>query len=244
MFSREIKLKYITFLSVVALMNVGVFFCDLVFAESEPSSSFSRPSLLKSSPKKIEENAPKADVNKKTQEKDKQISKKVNKKTSKKTSKKIAKNNRFTMKLLPISYGDWVLDVKNIHSPDEKQCVAINSTSVIDDGYSDSSVIVEVTSNAIYVYTESIVDASYLDIGIAIDKFDRVDIDSIFSETNVVFNFRVDQLIAQMRKGDKALLTLGFWPSWPMTHTYSTDISLSGFSKVMNKLGECEKKIT
>lgn len=252
MLSREKKLKYIAFSSVTALLAVGVLFGSLAFAQQESSSSFSRPSLLVSSPKKIVEDKPNTDLNennkigekvvgKENASTRKNISKNTNKKSNKKTTQK---NNSFTVKMLPISHGDWILNVKNMHSPDKKQCVAVNSVSVIDDGYSGSSVTVEVTANAIHIYTESIVDVSYLDMGIAVDKFDRVDIDSIFSETNVAFNFHVDQLIAQMHKGDTAVLTLGFWPSWPMTHTYSTDISLSGFSKIMNKLGVCDKKIT
>lgn len=266
MFGRSRKPKRIEFLCFIALMSICVFFSSLVFSEQtsekkDSSSSFSRPSLLRSSPKKVTENALKVDLNEKNKKLDsktskeiaKKASKKIVKKSSKKTSKKISKkpnkkatkkNDSFAVKMLPISYGDWVLDVKNMHSPDKKQCVAVNSVSVIDDGHSGSSIVVEVTSSAIRIYTESIVDVSYLDMGIAVDKFDRVDIDSTFSDTNVVFNFHVDQLIAQMRKGDKAVLTLGFWPSWPMTHTYSTDISLSGFSKVINKLNTCEEKIT
>ena len=234
MFSREKNSKRIVFLSVVVLMSGFALLGDVALAEQtsekkESASSFYRPSLLMPSPKKNTEYELKVDSNKKN--------KKSNKRSTKKT-------DSFAMKMLPLSYGDWVLDVKNMHSPGNKQCVAINSGSMIDDGHSGSSVTVEVTSKAVRIYTESLVDVSYLDLGIAVDQFERIDIDSIFSDTNVIFNFHVNQLIAQMRKGDKAVLTLGFWPAWPMTHAYSTNISLSGFTKVMNKLSICNKRIT
>ena len=241
MFFCTVKLGRINFLLIaVCVVIYGCFghlaFADQVSETKESTSSFSRPSLLALPPKKIE-NKLNIEEDKKKSELDKKSKDVLNK-------KRVKKSDDFTVKMLPLSYGDWVLDVKNIHSPGEKQCVAVNSHSIIDDGHSNSSVVVEVTSKAIRIYTESLIDVSYLDMGIAVDKFDRVDIDSVFSDTNVVFNFHVDQLIAQMREGDKAVLTLGFWPEWPMTHTYSTDISLSGFSKIMNKLNVCDKKIT
>ena len=106
MFSREKNPKRIVFLSFVVLVSSFAFLGDVVLAEQasekkESTSSFYRPSLLMPSPKKNTEDELKVDLNK-----NKNKNKKSNKRSTKKT-------DSFTMKMLPLSYGDWVLDVKN-----------------------------------------------------------------------------------------------------------------------------------
>lgn len=158
-----------------------------------------------------------------------------------KVNKTIKKSNAFSLKKLPLQYEDWTLDIGDLKGAGQSQCVARNAKPIINDGQSSSSAIVEVTNAFVRVLTDSTIDISYPDTGIKIDDNEQFPLDSVFSDTNVEFDFDVDVLIAQMRKGQKATITLGFWPTWPVTQSYSTEVSLVGFTKVMQKLKSCEQ---
>ncbi len=151
------------------------------------------------------------------------------------------KRNTFSLKKLPMTFQSWVVDLRDTKQSGRMQCVARNTESMINDGQSASTITVEVESSSLRILTESTIDMSYVDSGVTVDNGFPYTFDSLFFDTNVEVNIGAEDLISQMRKGNSATVTLGFWPTWPVTQSYSAEVSLTGFAKAMSQLKVCEK---
>jgi hypothetical protein len=221
-------------------VRISTFFFAIFFTHytfSDGNSSSMRPSLLDGllmSPKVKEISKAKSSPKKY-----------LDGKRESKVVKRVSGASRgFDLDKLPRRYNHWLLDVVKPSHFGGRRCVLRSNITEMEDGYLPMPVVLEVFSDLIKVSGQSPIDLSYNDLGIKIDAFDSVSIDAIVSETNALFFLELPTLIAQMTKGDKLVVVLGFWPVAPVNQAYSAEISLRGFSSGIKKLGECEEKLS
>ena len=59
--------------------------------------------------------------------------------------------------------------------------------------------------------------------------------------TNLTFTRQRNTLLSDMEKGHTLQLTLGFWPTWPVTHTYSVTLPLDNFGSAVHAWETCNQ---
>lgn len=125
---------------------------------------------------------------------------------------------------MPMSIqGQWTLD------RDESRCTLQSTTQRMDDGQGGTRISLWLTPNTLFFSTESDIDPSYTGTGITIGER-HFDLETIERRTNPAFSKQRSVLLAAMKNGQTLQLTLGFWPTWPVTHTYSVSFPLQHFA--------------
>lgn len=100
----------------------------------------------------------------------------------------------------------------------------------MDDGQGGTRASLWLTANELTVQTESDIDLSYSGTGISIDSGRHFALESVQRRTNIAFSKQRSALLAAMKSGQTLELTLGFWPTWPVTQTYSARFPLQHFA--------------
>jgi len=130
------------------------------------------------------------------------------------------------LNMLPLSiHGQWTLD------RDESRCTLQSVIQPMDDGQGGTKISLWLTtSNEMRFVTESDIDLSYTGTGVTIDGGQHFELETVDHRTNPVFSKQRSALLSAMKNARTLELTLGFWPSWPVTHTYSASIPLQHFA--------------
>jgi hypothetical protein len=139
---------------------------------------------------------------------------------------------------LPMSIHDqWTLN------RDEARCTLQSAIQRMDDGQGGTKVSLWLTANEMSFLTESDIDLSYTGTGIAIG--DRhFDLETVERRTNPAFSRQRRALLDAMMSGHTLELTLGFWPTWPVTHTYSVSFPLQHFASAYAALETCNAQLS
>lgn len=111
----------------------------------------------------------------------------------------------------------------------QSMCLLESVSQKINDGRTITPIRIIYNGKAFLVLTHSKVDLSYPQLGLHIDKKSVHNIDRVYKQTNAVFANDADDIRRQFLKGRVAYISLGFWPSWPKSHTVVTRFSLKGF---------------
>ncbi|MCF7992487.1 MAG: hypothetical protein K9M02_18760 [Thiohalocapsa sp.] len=124
---------------------------------------------------------------------------------------------------------------------DDETCVLISQPLSMPDGYGSARVQLIFGPRALRVVTDSNIDNSYPDQGLSIDDGPPFapDVPFPLDAQSALFEQSVDDIVEQFRRGYRAQLRLGYWPTWPVTETQRLDISLTGFSKAHDALLVC-----
>lgn len=137
---------------------------------------------------------------------------------------------------LPITiHGQWVLD------RNETQCMLQNTPLKMDDGQGGTRVTFLLAPGSLMINTDSDIDLSYKGTGIKIDQQQPFALEDIDHRTNLSFSKQRQAILASMKTGRSMELTLGFWPTWPVTQTYSVNISLEHFATAMKAWENCNQ---
>ncbi|MEZ5508862.1 MAG: hypothetical protein R3F47_03045 [Gammaproteobacteria bacterium] len=137
---------------------------------------------------------------------------------------------------LPLTIGDaWILDRT------EASCSLASKPVQLDDGQGGTPVTLQITPDSLRITTISDIDTTYEKTGITIDQHAHFDLETVERRTNLVFTRQKNRLLNVMQNGQQFTLTLGFWPTWPQTQTYSVDIPLQGFASAMTALNTCNR---
>lgn len=110
------------------------------------------------------------------------------------------------------------------------------------DGYHDTRLRLSVGDGELRVMTESNIDFSFDDVGLAVDGKDFVPADAVVDEKHVLFSSDVEAVLEQFVRGHSVTVYLRFWPSYPATQRYEARLSLMGFTKAYNNYKECRDK--
>jgi hypothetical protein len=136
---------------------------------------------------------------------------------------------------------NWEVVIDTDPASQNSTCLMESATHVIDDGQTETPVKLLYTGLELYAITKSNIDLSYPETGLQIDSQKRFQVDQLHNKNTVVFNKKVKKIHTQLIHGKKAKLALGFWPTWPRTHTRIIAFDLTGYTKTYEKFVKCKK---
>jgi len=120
-------------------------------------------------------------------------------------------------------------------------CLLISASKQSEDGQSGTPVQIIYNGRIFMIKTESNIDLSYPGIGLQVDNNKAFNIDRLHKKTNVVFESQAEIIRGEFISGISARLTLGFWPSWPVTKAYQSRFSLRGFTRAHQAFRDCQE---
>jgi hypothetical protein len=148
------------------------------------------------------------------------------------------KTLRYDDETLPMTFaGGWVLDRRRDLLDGTTRCLLFSREVNMFDGYEQTQVQLQVSLDTVLVKTASNVDLSYPDQGLRIDSDGLVTFEPQLVNERSLYTKQVIQ--PAMAKGDRLTLSLGFWPTWPVTRTQNTTLSLAGFDIAFTALQGC-----
>jgi len=136
---------------------------------------------------------------------------------------------------------NWQLILAEDPLSKQSICLMISATRQTEDGQTKTPVSLIYNGSVFIAKTKSNIDLSYPDIGLQVDNKKRHNIDRLHENSNAVFKTKTRQLLDEFINGLSAKLTLGFWPTWPKTRSYTTEFDLRGFTKTYKTFQHCQK---
>ena len=121
-------------------------------------------------------------------------------------------------------------------------CLLVSRIYKIDDGQTTTPVQLIYNGKNVFAKTKSDIDMSYPNIGLQIDTHELHKISRVHKNNIVVFENADDSIHQQFINGRNAHLALGFWPTWPQTHTRIIDFSLMGYTETYKQFLKCRNK--
>jgi len=144
---------------------------------------------------------------------------------------------KVALEKLPLLIGDyWTL---SRDTDSDGECALSYRKVVMEDGQGKTPVFVIITQDEVLFKTKSNIDVSYQQTGLTIDDLPQLPIEKLHNDFSISYQAQYRTLVESMAVGEQAVLTLGFWPSWPVTHTYSISLDLSKFSSAQQALMTC-----
>jgi hypothetical protein len=111
----------------------------------------------------------------------------------------------------------------------KSMCLLESASQSVDDGRTTTPMRIVYNGKAFLVLTRAKIDLTYPQVGLHVDKKSVLAIDRVYKETAAVFETDADKIREQFIKGRVAYIALGFWPTWPKSHTVVAHFSLIGF---------------
>jgi len=137
---------------------------------------------------------------------------------------------------LPINvHGKWIVD------RNESRCMLKSIPVRMDDGQGGTRVTLLLTPDRLQFNTDSVIDLSYTGTGISVDDGQSYPLETVTNDTNLQFVNQRKALLNSMQSGQSMQLTIGFWPTWPVTHTYAVSIPLTYFASAMQAWERCNQ---
>ena len=109
------------------------------------------------------------------------------------------------------------------------------------DGHGGTQVYLSITKDRIVFKTGANIDTSYEQTGITIDHKHQIPIETLLNEFSIAYEQQYQSMIKDMTSAEKMTLSLGFWPTWPVTQTYSVNFELGDFPSAQKALMSCVK---
>ena len=138
--------------------------------------------------------------------------------------------------------SNWKIETGEDPLSGQFSCYMVSSVQHSQDGQSGTQVRIVFNGTQFVVETESNIDSGYTGVGLQVDQNNPYKIDRLFKKVNAVFETQATQIRDEFIRGLNARITLGFWPSWPVTKSYQTRFNLRGFTKTYNEMLECQLK--
>lgn len=140
---------------------------------------------------------------------------------------------------LPLSiHGQWTLD------RNESRCVLHSAVQKMEDGQGGTNVQLQLSPSELTFITQSDIDLSYTGTGIRIDGGTPFALENVERRTNLAFSRQRSALLGAMKTGQTLELSLGFWPTWPVTQAYATRFPLQHFASAYAAWETCNKLLS
>jgi hypothetical protein len=135
--------------------------------------------------------------------------------------------------------GDWI--AKRVTDPftNSSRCVAESLHQVMDDGYQEGSVYLQVDQNQLIFVTESNIDLGSNEQGLQVDDQPTMPFEQAMHDQQAVIREDIQQVITSFQDGLKVRVRLKFWPTWPSKGSKDVEFSLIGFQKAFAQLPGC-----
>jgi len=126
--------------------------------------------------------------------------------------------------------------------PGKTECVLETDEISLFDGYADTRLRLSVADGVLRARTESNIDFSFEDVGLAVDGRDFIPADAVVDEKDVLFSSGMETVIDQFIHGRAVTVYLRFWPTYPATQRQEARISLIGFTRAYNDYKACRNR--
>lgn len=153
-------------------------------------------------------------------------------------------SNLFAINSVMARAGDtdnWQLVLAEDPFSKQSACLLVSAVEQSEDGQATTAVSLVYNGNLFMAKTESNIDLSYADLGLQVGKKKSHPIERLHKKTSAVFETQAPQIRDEFKKGLKAKLRLGFWPSWPKTRSYVIEFDLRGFTAAYEAFVHCQK---
>ena len=139
-----------------------------------------------------------------------------------------------TMESLPITiHGQWVLTAAG------DTCNLSTVPVRFDDGQGISKLQLVLTSEYWLIKTQSDIDLSYSGTGLKVDEEIYFAIEHMVRESDLRFTKDYAAMTGAFMAGKNLRITLGFWPTWPVTETKAIDVPLQHFARAHRAWKQC-----
>ena len=138
---------------------------------------------------------------------------------------------------LPITFNLWTLELAQTASASE--CMLRSKAVPMEDGQGSTTLMAQITEDAFILKTRSIIDTSYENTGIQIDQGQQIPIEQLHTEESVIYSSGYTRAMNLMKQGQTLTVSLGFWPTWPITQAYEAQIDLTSFDQALESLKYC-----
>ena len=134
----------------------------------------------------------------------------------------------------------WTVSMDEDPITKSNVCLLISKTYTIEDGQTTTPVQLVYNGEKLFAKTKSDIDMTYPNIGLQIDTHDQHKITRVNNKNIAVFANTDHSIHQQFIDGRQARLTLGFWPTWPRTHSRMINFSLIGYTKAHKLFKKCQ----
>jgi hypothetical protein len=149
----------------------------------------------------------------------------------------ISANVPVTLESLPLAIDEhWVLSREPASAG---RCALFYREQKMNDGQGETPVQMIIRDTSILFATRSNIDLAYEQTGITLDQQAQIPIERVVNETDVLYEEHFVVIVDQMKAAQRLTLSLGYWPTWPMTQAYHVDFDLAGFSSAFSHLTKC-----
>jgi len=128
--------------------------------------------------------------------------------------------------------------------PGTRGCTLETGAVSLFDGYQDTRLRLSMAEGKLLVKTESNIDLSFGDVGLAVDGKDFIQADGVADEKHVLFSSNTEAILKQFIRGRSVTVYLRFWPTYPATQRHEARFSLIGFTRAYNNYNTCRSKIS
>ncbi|ARU58826.1 hypothetical protein OLMES_4838 [Oleiphilus messinensis] len=152
---------------------------------------------------------------------------------------------QFSLRDLPVQLSQgWSLDrVKTPFAEPDSACVVMKKVADIYDGYDNTEVLLALAQDKLWVKTQSNLDLTYPNTGIAVVGSDGIELDNTGFEGLVGENIAVlgRGILRSTSAASSIKVRLGFWPTWPVTETREVVFGLESIDNLKKALSDCAK---
>lgn len=145
----------------------------------------------------------------------------------------------FNLEQLPMTFNQWSLDIIG-----SDKCILTSTPIPMQDGQGGTKVVAEITDMTLVLKTRSMIDDSYKNTGIQINDNQQLPIERLYSESAILYSKQYADIMTKMRQEGVLTVSLGFWPTWPVTQTYQASINLKGFNQAFETLQRCRQELS
>lgn len=120
------------------------------------------------------------------------------------------------------------------------RCLLESEKMEIFDGYQNVPIYLVLGASTVTVKSVSVLDASFSDIGMQVDKDAFIPMDKLIQDKSASFDSHYATIVDEFKRGIKLNVQLRFWPTWPATGTHAASFSLIGFTKAYTEFSACK----
>lgn len=142
---------------------------------------------------------------------------------------------------LPVEIDDWTLSLQAGASGTEN-CLLNSRRIQMQDGHGPTRINLMLHSEGLYVQSDSNIDLTYADTGLRIGD-QPFELETLSNPTTLIFTRQRDDMIEALQYAPTVRVTLGFWPTWPVTQAYSGTLPTKGFARAWQAWQQCTKML-
>lgn len=124
----------------------------------------------------------------------------------------------------------------------KQDCYMRSADTAIHIGEDETRIFLLLTGKNLYIVTNSIIDSSYSDSRINVDKYDPIPVKQYTDKKTAQIKTFDPDYLAQFIKGYRVSVYMGYWPSWEKTGLQEARFDLIGFTRTYTDYIQCRAK--